>query len=319
MNKVQAIRYILYRIESKGVYILRYHEGKMGELYWKTYEGDCRKTMERMITTMIEPYIDCIVTSPPYWERRSYGDRPKKVDGNKGIWAYSNSKQTYEAEIGNNCSYEKYIEDLGETIKGCFQLLKDNKFMFINIGNKHKDKELHDYSFNIIQKAKESGFIHCDTIIWIKRNSQPPGKYKEIYLGNAWEYILMFAKGKNYKLYPERYMTTQSHFVCNECGRDNYIDLNASPNYIYSNIGCFGKKNKMQNAHPAIFPIDIPKFCLSLTTEVNGIVFDPFVGSGTTLQAALQLGMNAIGCEVIPILYDKLVENMNIFTKKSYT
>ena len=289
------------------------HEGKVEKYYWKTYKGDCREVMEKMSEKMGEPYVDCIVTSPPYWERRSYGEKPK-IDGNQGVWAYSNSKKTYENEIGNNCSYEKYINDLGDVLKRCYQLLRNNKFMFINIGNKHKEKELHDYSFDIIQKAKECGFIHCDTIIWIKRNSQPPGRYKKIYLGNAWEYILMFAKGKDYHLYPENYMTTSSHFICSECAHDNYISLNATPNYMYSNIGCFGKKDETLHSHPAIFPIDIPLFCLSFTTKENEIVLDPFSGSGTTLRAALQLKMNAIGCEIIPDVYNNLVENMMKYT-----
>ena len=286
---------------------MQYDTGKVGELYWKTYEGDCRKIMSK---EMLVNSVDCIVTSPPYWQRRSYGEVPHQ-DGNVGTWSYSSSTKVQENEIGNGCTYEQYINDLEEVIEGCYEILKENKFMFINIGNKHKDKELMDYSHDIIRSAKEKGFIHCETIIWLKKNPQPPGRYKGLYLGNAWEYILMFAKGKNYKIYDEQYLNTKSHYICTNCKKDNYMELEAHPNYIYSNIGCFGKKDKLLHSHPAVFPIDIPKFCISLATREEEVVFDPFVGSGTSLQAALQLGRNAIGCELIPSLYKNLVENMN--------
>jgi len=50
--------------------------------------------------------------------------------------------------------------------------------------------------------------------------------------------------------------------------------------------------------HPVAFPIDIPRRCIVATTDQGDVVLDPFMGSGTTLRAAKDLGRKAIGIEI---------------------
>jgi site-specific DNA-methyltransferase (adenine-specific) len=50
-------------------------------------------------------------------------------------------------------------------------------------------------------------------------------------------------------------------------------------------------------AHPASFPIDLPRLCIQLAGS-KGTILDPFAGSGTTLKAAEQLGLDAIGIDI---------------------
>jgi DNA modification methylase len=54
------------------------------------------------------------------------------------------------------------------------------------------------------------------------------------------------------------------------------------------------------NNHPAPFPIEIPARCIIATCPENGIVLDPFMGSGTTALAAKRLKRNYIGIELNP-------------------
>lgn len=53
-----------------------------------------------------------------------------------------------------------------------------------------------------------------------------------------------------------------------------------------------------KNVHPAVFPISLPTKCISLFTHKGELVLDPFVGSGTTLVAAQDLGRNAVGFDL---------------------
>jgi modification methylase len=54
------------------------------------------------------------------------------------------------------------------------------------------------------------------------------------------------------------------------------------------------------NSHPAPFPEELAKACLSLVYKPNAVVYDPFAGSGTTLKVANDIGLNSIGNEIDP-------------------
>lgn len=54
-----------------------------------------------------------------------------------------------------------------------------------------------------------------------------------------------------------------------------------------------GNKN-----HSAVFPLDLPKWFIKLFTKPGDIVLDPFVGSGTTALAAIELGRSFVGIDI---------------------
>jgi|GEM_PF-6832967 len=281
-------------------------EGIINTCKWKVYKGSCLEIMKNMIKE--NEFVDCIVTSPPYFDRRAYGAKPKK-DGHMADWLYTKRGQAIEGEIGNGKDKSKYLNDIKEVLNLCFKVLKEKKFLFINISTCHENFELLDFSSKFIEAAKEAGFIHWDTIIWIKRNPMPPGRHKNIYLGQGWEYILAFAKGKNIEINSEA-LKIKTHFKCISCNADNYIESSITPNYMYSNIGCYGRKYNSIMSHPALFPLDVPEYCMSISSKKGDLIFDPFVGSGTSLIAGLEQGLNVIGCELVPQIYKSLVEGM---------
>ena len=52
-------------------------------------------------------------------------------------------------------------------------------------------------------------------------------------------------------------------------------------------------------SHSAVFPEALPEWFIKLFTQPGDTVLDPFMGSGTTLRVAKQLGRNAIGIEIM--------------------
>lgn len=279
---------------------------------WKVYKGNCLDTMKKMIDK--NELVDCIVTSPPYFDRRAYGVKSKN-DGNIAKWLYANSGQPIDGEIGNGNDKEKYLKDMRRVFELCYKILKKEKILFVNVSTSHKNFELLDFSSDFVKLAKEAGFIHWDTIIWIKRNPMPPGRYSKIYLGQGWEYILAFTKGKRIEI-DNNEIKIDTHFKCKNCGVDNYVKNDITPNYVYSYIGCYGRKFNKIVSHPAIFPIEIPKYCLSIATKEGDVVLDPFVGSGTTLIGGLEQGLNVIGCELVPEIYEGLVNGMRALSDR---
>jgi len=53
-----------------------------------------------------------------------------------------------------------------------------------------------------------------------------------------------------------------------------------------------------KEGHPAPFPEELPRRLIKLYSFVGDTVLDPFMGTGTTLQAAINLNRNSIGYEV---------------------
>ena len=53
-----------------------------------------------------------------------------------------------------------------------------------------------------------------------------------------------------------------------------------------------------KDIHPAVFPISLPEKCIKLFTHQGELVLDPFLGIGTTLIAARDLGRNAVGFDL---------------------
>ena len=67
-----------------------------------------------------------------------------------------------------------------------------------------------------------------------------------------------------------------------------------------------------KGAHFAVFPPKLPEFCIKAGSPEDGVVLDPFAGSGTTLMVARQLGRNAIGIEMSEE-YTKLIKKRLIW------
>lgn len=76
--------------------------------------------------------------------------------------------------------------------------------------------------------------------------------------------------------------------VSNWLGRDKVYPTNV----IHMATEC-GNKN-----HSATFPLELPSWFIKLFTVPGDLVLDPFMGSGTTARAAIQLGRNFSGVEI---------------------
>jgi len=84
---------------------------------------------------------------------------------------------------------------------------------------------------------------------------------------------------------------------------DNHINCLTAKDWIKSQVAVwefyYEKRDiRDKDIHPAVFPISLPKKCIELFTHKGELVLDPFVGIGTTLIAARDLGRNAIGFDL---------------------
>ncbi len=249
----------------------------------KIIQGDCQEVLK----DFPDDYFDLIFTSPPYADQRqrSYGGvKPDEYVS----WFLPKSEQF-------------------------LRVLKPTGTFILNIKERVVNGERHTYVIELILKMREQGWFWTEEFIWHKKNSYP-GKWPNRFRDN-WERLLQFNKQKQFKMYQEAVMVPIGEWarerlanlsetdlvrdesrvgsgfgkrVANWLGRDKVYPTNV----IYLATECSNKN------HSAAFPIDLPQWFIKLFTQPGDIVLDPFIGSGTTAVAAIQLGRNYLGIDI---------------------
>lgn len=250
--------------------------------------GDSRKMSE-----LSNNSIHLIVTSPPYWQLKDYGN---------------------ENQIGFNDNYEQYINNLNLVWKECFRVLHDGCRLCINIGDqfarsvyygRYKVIPIHS---EIIRFCETIGFDFMGQIIWQKATTMNTtgggsvmGSFPHPRNGIVkldFEYILLFKKqGTAPK--PTKDQKEQSAMTNEEW--NTYFN-----GHWYFN----GAK---QDKHLAMFPEELPKRLIKMFSFPQETVLDPFMGSGTTAAVANALGRNSVGYEInsdfIPLIKSRICDN----------
>lgn len=93
-----------------------------------------------------------------------------------------------------------------------------------------------------------------------------------------------------------------------------WIFLLAKPNYQlkpkHSGLGDVWYMKPSKKDHPAPFPIELPRNAIQCS-EFSNVVFDPYMGSGTTAEAAIELGCNWLGFELIESIAEGTRNTLN--------
>jgi DNA modification methylase len=235
------------------------------------YHGDCRE-----ILPDIEDVDGAVVTSPPYAVQRG---------------------KMYRGVRESN--YPAFTSEW----MSCVPVDP----VFINIREHVSGGVMSDYVHKTRMLLRETGWIECDELIWVKPDSIPLGDVNRP--RRSWERILWFSRVAT-KVYPKQAgsprvqtiggsMSVQSDkwSACHSLKRNIPItgrDMVRTPDYIVQYTG----EPAIGIDHPARFPTGLASWLIKLGTRNDGTVIDPFVGSGTTLRAAKDLGRKAIGIEI---------------------
>lgn len=301
----------------------------------KIYQGDALDILK----IFPDAYVDCIVTSPPYWGLRDYG---------------------HAEQIGLEETPEKYVDDLVAIFSEVKRVLKDNGTIWLNLGDTYYSKggasrhkgysdpkypngrngefeepqtRPHEFlkakdlvgipwrvAFALQQKL---GLYLRQCIIWHKPNAMPSSVTDRP--STDYEFIFLFTKSERYYYgavaIKEPYTTPMNRWGGEELkangestwdkgtGQVTYRKRNMRPDPNGRNCRAVWSFNTQPypDAHFAVFPEELPERCIKAGCPEQGIVLDIFMGSGTTGLVAKKLNRHYIGIELNPE-YIKLAE-----------
>ena len=248
------------------------------------YEGDALETLRQLP----DECVNCVVTSPPYFWLRDYG---------------------IEGQIGLERTVEEYVASVCDVFDEVYRVLKRNGLTFLNLGDtyysgkgepKGPDKKSSKRRFGLravdksgglgigIQRKSligipwrvglelmKRGWVLRSTIIWHRDNRLP--EYVRDRPSRSYEYIFMLARDRRYFF-----------------DSTPLIDMN-----VEEDVWTISAQTK-GNLDTAPFPDELVRRCLNIGCDTQGIVLDPFVGSGTTVEVAVEEGHFGIGIDLNP-------------------
>jgi len=247
----------------------------------KIIQGDSLKLMG----DLPDSSVDLIITSPPYADMKSY-------IGWSGIPA------------------DGYVDWFLPFCKEAERILKPTGSFILNINDKVENGFRHPYVFDLISEIhKQTGLKMYERLFWNKLKSLP----NRSRFGDRVEYIFWFAKSKNFYInldemrvpYSEKSISRMKKPLKKRYARtsDDVTEYKSwSPNekgaLPTTLINISSESKKVCDDHVAVYPVDLAKYFIKGSTKEGDIVLDPFMGSGTTAVASIELGRNFIGFEI---------------------
>ena len=245
----------------------------------KIYNIDCLKGLK----LLEDNSVDLTVTSPPYDDLRNY----------KG-----------------------YSFDFENIAKELYRVTKTGGILVWIVGGATSKGSESGTSFRQALYFKECGFNLHDTMIYEKNSSAFPAARTSKRYTQIFEYMFVFSKGfpktfnpimRDCKLGGKLYDSTAKN-MDGESGRHNLTYYVNKQMVDYNVWDIAVAQNK--TTHPAVFPYEIPYRHIKTWTNEGDTVLDPFLGSGTTALAAIDLNRNYIGIELDEEYYNICVERI---------
>jgi len=232
----------------------------------KIYNENCLDTMARME----DNFIDLTVTSPPYDNLRTYN--------------------------GYSFDFESIAKEL-------YRVTKQGGVVVWIVNDKtHKGSET-GTSFKQALFFKECGFNLHDTMIWKKDKYVPltHNRYEQ-----QFEYMFVFSKGKpktvNHIKVISKHKGKEPKRTFYQTNKDKKPTIQHTPkkvseNKIKGNVWTFNPQS-LGNGHPAIFPEELANDHIVSWSNEGDLVYDCFMGSGTTAKMSKLNNRNYVGSEI---------------------
>ncbi len=283
--------------------------------------------------------VDCIVTSPPYWQLRDYGLQPILFGGHDrcphAFDAFDVCRLCggWSGELGHEPSSNMFVEHLVEIFDECRRVLKKSGTLWVNLGDTYSTHNKYDRPNDrpgimtahhvphkslcnipglFAERMIGRGWILRNEIIWYKPSVIPTSAKDRFTVD--FEKVFFFTKSAKYDFRQQfepyasstivRYKTP---LTLNGKGKE-YRRISGRPKGMIRTdprgrnmrcVWCVPYEPSFET-HFAMYPSRLVVTPIEAGCPPGGIVLDPFLGSGTTAVVARRLGRHFIGIEPNP-------------------
>lgn len=251
--------------------------------YDQVIRGDCLD----VLSTLPSSSFDLIITSPPYADNR---------------------RKTYDGVPVN-----KYVEWFLPVSSQLLRVLKPQGSFVLNIKERVAGGERHTYVLELILALRKQGWLWTEEYVWHKKNCYPgrwPNRFRD-----AWERCLHFTKARKFRMFQDAVRVPMGTWAEKRLRKLSPTDQRRDESKVLSGFGknisnWVGKSlvyptNVLHLAtecanrnHSATFPVALPAWFIKLFTQPGDLVLDPFMGSGTTAIACIELDRHFVGVEL---------------------
>lgn len=258
--------------------------------------GDCIETLQKLD----DKSINTCITSPPYWGLRNYNDEEK--------------------QLGMEDTPEEFVDNLVKVFREVKRVLRDDGTVWLNLGDSYamssirggnkkfsgnvgahnhykksikkgkrkipnglKPKDLIGIPWRVALALQQDGWYLRQDIIWHKPNPMPESVKDRC--TKAHEYIFLLSKSPKY-------------YFDNEAIKENCVTKSKKTNKKNKRSVWTVSTKSFKGSHFATFPMDLIEPCVLAGCPEDGVVLDPFAGSGTTGIVAVNHNRNAVLCEL---------------------
>lgn len=233
------------------------------------YPGHCLD----LLKSIPDESLQLVVTSPPY-----------------------NIGKEYEKRL----QLDVYLQQQAQVIAECVRALSPQGSLCWQVGNYVDSGAIIPLDTVLYPIFSESGLRLRNRIVWHFEH----GLHCSRRFSGRYETIVWFTKSEDYVFnldpvrVPQKY-PGKKHFKGPKAGQYSCNPLGKNPGdlWVIPNV----KSNHVEKTdHPCQFPVElIERFVLSLTNE-GDLVFDPFLGTGTSIIAAIRHNRRGVGAEIVP-------------------
>lgn len=227
--------------------------------------------------------IDCIVTTPPYWRRRTQG-----------------------TESITAATADEFINQLLQTMSQAWRVLKPQGSLWLNMGDDTTDGFVQGIPWRIVLAMMDrQGWQLVNEVVWNKTTTSPQGS--QDHLRKVHEFMFHLVKNDDFYYNDDELRHTYARIVRNDDkGRkksgkvkDQYLQPESEHGMVPGDVWTIGVQ-RSGIAHYCVAPDMLYRLPIVATCPKGGIVLDPYCGTGTACKIAYEMNRRSIGIDINP-------------------